>query len=108
MVRGGLIVGGGEGRCESAQISMHQIELSVGDSLVQAFFRSLALGGTTALIIQLLLSYALRQVIPQDGSVSPGLEFKHAYAVRDTHHPRKFKRPRKSLHTARRRVTCVV
>jgi hypothetical protein len=88
---------------EHTQISIHQIELSVGDSLVQAFFRSLALGGTTALIIQLLLSYALRQVIPQDGSVSPGLEFKHAYAVRGADHAC----PGKSLHTVRR-IICVV
>lgn len=53
-----------------------------GDNLFQAFFRSLKLGGTTALAIQLMLSYALRRVIPQDGSIIPGLEFNYAYKVR--------------------------
>eukprot|EP00892_Ulva_mutabilis_P001755 jgi/Ulvmu1/11580/UM079_0023.1 len=46
-----------------------------GTNLVQSFLRSISLGGPQALIVQLLLSYTLKQMLPEGQIIQPGAEF---------------------------------
>lgn len=70
------------GLCKSFTLPIHV----AGTNLLQTFFRALSLGGTQALVVQLLLAYTLKQMLPQGQIIQPGAEFVSARQVCRQHH----------------------
>lgn len=62
---------------------LHKLKIGdrTGRNLMQSFLRSISLGGTQALIVQLMLAYTLKQMLPEGQIIQPGAEFVSARQV---------------------------